>query len=137
MPPFFGVSSTGAAKDAPIRRAPRPAARVADLASIGIPPNNASCSSSPLFIEPDRRQILVDVMARADFPALYIRSVGNDAIPPQYPNLVGLCIEHIFLEIAHQSALLGEFGLAQHLVVEINLHRAFIVAILCAVAQTL
>src|SRR5260370_40697250 len=116
MPPFFGVSSTGAAKDAPIRRAPRPAARVADLASIGIPPNNASCSSSPLFIEPDRRQILVDVITRADFPAHYIRSVGHDAIPPQYPNLGGPCTEHISLQTAHQSPPLGQSSHAPHLV---------------------
>ena len=36
-----------------------------------------------LFVEPDRRQILVQVMARADLPAFDIGPVGHDPIPPQ------------------------------------------------------
>jgi hypothetical protein len=44
-------------------------------------------------------------MARADLPALHIRPVGDDAVPPQHRKLVRLGIDHPLLELAHQDAL--------------------------------
>ena len=57
-------------------------------------------------------------MAGADLPALNIRSVRHHPVPPQQKDLVRLIIEHAFLEIAHQRALLREVRLVQHPVVE-------------------
>src|SRR5689334_4137115 len=108
MPPSRGVSATGVVTGAAINRAPRLVISIADLVSIGIPPRKASCSPRLLFIEPDRRQVLVDEVTRADLPPLHIRLVGNDAVPPYHPDLVRLGVDHVFLEIAHQGALLGK-----------------------------
>ena len=42
-------------------------------------------------------------------------------------------IDHVFLELAHQRALLVEIGLAQHLVVEIDFRWVFVIAVVCGV----
>src|SRR5215469_9985579 len=60
-----------------------------------------------LLIQPDRRQILVQVMARTDLPALHVISVGDDPVPPQHRKLVRLGIDHVPLEFSHQTTLLG------------------------------
>src|SRR5215813_11394217 len=60
-----------------------------------------------LPVQPNRRQILVEVMAGTDLPAFHIISVGDDPIPPQHRILVRLGVDHVFLEFAHQTALLG------------------------------
>src|SRR5215472_5543217 len=71
------------------------------------------------FVEPDRAEILVEVMARADPPPLDVGSVRNDPVPPQQEHGVRLVVEHVFLKLAHQRALFGCVGLAQHLLIEI------------------
>src|SRR5271167_1430871 len=58
-----------------------------------------------LFVQPDCRQVLIDEMARADFPALHVRAVRDAAEPPHDPGLVRLVVDHVFLEFPHQAAL--------------------------------
>src|SRR5271166_3110353 len=79
------------------------------------------------FIEPDRCQVLIEVVTRADLPALDVGGVGNDPIPPQHPDRMGLGIYREFLELAHQGALLGKVGLAQHLVIEVDFGLVFVI----------
>ena len=67
-----------------------------------------------LFVEPDRPQILIDVMARTHFPAFNIASVGHDAVPPQQEDFVGLGIKDQRFELAHELPLSCEIGLPQH-----------------------
>src|ERR1700740_2960489 len=71
-----------------------------------------------LFVQPNRRQILVEVMTGADLPPLHIGSIRNDAVPPQHWELVRLGIDHMLLEFAHQTALFGGVGLVQHRLVK-------------------
>src|SRR5262245_33064885 len=53
-----------------------------------------------LFGEPDRVQLLVEVVARRDRPALHLRAVGNDAVPLQGVEVVDLVVEQPALELA-------------------------------------
>src|SRR5262249_14122499 len=84
------------------------------------------------LIQPDGRQILVDEMAWADLPALYIRPVGHGAIPIGDPHRVRLGIEDISLEFTHQRALPGGVRLVQHLFVERHLVRIFELGVIAA-----
>jgi len=85
---------------------------------------------SVLSIEPDRRQVLVDELARADLPALDIGAIRHDPIPPQYADLVRLGVQHVFFEVANQVPLLGEIGLAQHPLVEIDFPLVLILPVI-------
>src|SRR3954447_9277652 len=73
------------------------------------------------LVQPYRREVLVDEMAWADFPALYIRPVRHGAIPIGDPHRVRLGIKDIFLEFSHQRALPDGVRLVQHLLVERHL----------------
>src|SRR5215471_17850949 len=115
MPPDFGVSP--AAAGAVSATAPRSAAGRASLVHI-VP----SCSTI-LFVEPHRRQILVQIMAGADLPALHICAVGNNTVVPEQKYFVSLAIENMLLEIAHQGPLLRELGFMQHPIVQLDLRR--------------
>src|SRR5260370_6865905 len=75
-------------------------------------------------------------MARADLPSLHIRLVRDDAVPPDYPDLVRLGVDHVFLEVAHQGALLGKVGLTEHFAVEIQLLLILEVPIICRINRT-
>src|SRR5215468_9603793 len=116
MPPRFGFSSApvGVGADA-AKATPTPAAHNANLSVI------RNLQWSPLLVEPDRAEILVQVMARADLPALDIGSVRHDPVPPQQKHSVRLVIKHVFLKFAHHRALSCRIGLAQHLLIEIDL----------------
>src|SRR4029077_9420855 len=59
--------------------------------------------------------------------------VRHDPVPPQYPNHVGLVIEHVLFEPAHQEALLRRIGFAQHLFIKLDLTRIVVVAVVLAV----
>src|SRR5216683_5980470 len=124
MPPYFGVSSAGAG--AANAAAPRNAANIADLISTKLLP-------AFLLVEPDLRQILVDEVRRADLEPLHIGPVGHDPVPPQHPNHMGLFVEHVFFEPAHQLALLLGIGLVQHLVVKIDLLWVVVISVILAV----
>ena len=54
-----------------------------------------------LFIEPDRRQVLVEIMTWADFPALHICVMWHHSVPPQQKDVVRFGVENVFLEVAH------------------------------------
>src|SRR5690242_4018709 len=56
-----------------------------------------------LLVEPDRRQILIDVVARADLPALYVRPIRDDPVVPGRHQHMRLGIEHVFFEFTHQG----------------------------------
>src|SRR6516162_6727573 len=104
MPPCLGVSSAAASG----------AAASSDPILI------ASSCSAELFIEPNRRQILIEIMAGADPPALHIRAVRNNTVIPEQEYLVGLAVENVLLEVAHQGPLLRELGFMQHPIVQID-----------------
>src|SRR6266849_4901697 len=101
MPPRFGVSSP-AAGIATASTATRPAANrnANSMVSSGfaaIRGSSAGCRRCRLFVEPNRRQILVEVMARADLPAFDISMMRNRSVPPQEEDLVRLGIEDMLL----------------------------------------
>src|SRR5882757_44139 len=72
-------------------------------------------------------------MARADLPAFDIRPVGNHPVVPKQKDCVRLSVEHIFLEIPYQRPLFRRVGLAQHLVVEVDLLGVLKVSVVCGV----
>src|SRR5271169_7263291 len=76
----------------------------------------ASAPAAPfrLPVQPDRCQVLIQVMARADLPALDVRPIGDDPVPPQHRKLVRFAVDHVLLELAHQDALFSGIGLVQH-----------------------
>src|SRR4029077_14246479 len=76
-------------------------------------------------------------MARADFPAFDIGPMWDDAVPPYDPDFVRLGIEHVFFEVAHQGALLGKVGLAEHFAVEIQLLLVFEIPVISRINRTL
>src|ERR1700674_2363766 len=45
---------------------------------------NRSHTTVVLLVEPDRRQVLVDIMARAHLPAFDIAAIQHDAVAPPY-----------------------------------------------------
>src|SRR5215472_2667123 len=49
---------------------------------------------------------------------------------------MSLVVEHVFLEIARQRSLLRQIGLAQHLVVEIDLLGVIEISIVCRIDRT-
>ena len=60
--------------------------------------------------EPDTREILVQVMARADFPSFDVRAVGNDPVPPQGQEHMRLLVERALFIFAHDLPLLRRVG---------------------------
>src|SRR5215472_15559636 len=69
-------------------------------------------------------------MARTDLPALRIRSVGNDPVPPQHRIFVCLGVDHPLFELAHQSALFGAIGLVQHRLIQIDFVLIVVVSVI-------
>src|SRR6516225_1966207 len=124
MPPNFGASPANAVTCAVPMIATRLATHSPDWIAI-----SSSCSSV-LFIEPDLRQVLINEVRRADFPALHIRTIRNYPVPPQHPDHVALFVEHVFLEPAHQRALLCRVGFVQNLFIEVDLSLVFELAII-------
>src|SRR5260370_4507150 len=73
------------------------------------PPDGESglgCSTAWLLIQPNVREILVDVVARTDLPALHVGPVGDDPIPPRRHDRVGLSVEDVGLAFAPHAAQL-------------------------------
>src|SRR5262249_26127872 len=54
-----------------------------------------------LLVEPHVGQVLVEVMAWADLPALHVGAQRNDAVPIGHHHFVSLGVEHALLERAH------------------------------------
>src|SRR5262245_5753974 len=77
------------------------------------------CDTVSLLVEPDAGQILVDVVARRDLPALEVRAMGDDAVPPQRDEVVRLLVEHPLFVGAHDPLLLGDVAGAVHGVVQL------------------
>src|SRR5689334_22470233 len=69
-----------------------------------------TCSAVRCFVQPDIRQVLVDVVARTDLPAVHIGTLGDFAVPPDHRKLPRLCIDDASLVLSHQRTLLGEVG---------------------------
>src|SRR5437763_9045070 len=118
MPPRFGASSAAATPPTTATAVSIPAARPRSANPI-LPSRSASlflaCS---LFVEPDRRQILVQEMARADLPALHIGAVRHDAVPPDDLRGVRLGIHQLLLEIDHERVLLLLIAFLLYLVID-------------------
>ena len=66
--------------------------------------------------QPHVAEVLVDVVAWADLPALDVRTVRNDPVPPQGEKLMRLFVESPLLELAHDPTLVGGVGGAVYLV---------------------
>src|SRR5262249_36481373 len=86
-----------------------------------------------LLVEPHVGQVLIDVVARADLPALHIRSRGDDAIPPPRHPHVYLGVENVFFELADHRSLLGRIGLVEERLIERNLLLVVVVAVVLGV----
>src|SRR5690242_8672613 len=69
---------------------------------------------SQLPIQPDGRQVLVDVMTRAYLEAFNIASVRHDAVTPEQEGFVRLGVQHSLLELAHQVTLPRKIRLTKH-----------------------
>src|SRR2546422_1034122 len=110
VPPRFGVcANAGSAPRA--RRVTAIAQNRAALAIAFLLAPRLGVASAVLFVEPDRRQILINIKARADLPPLKVGAVRHDAVLPQHEYLVRLFVEHAFLEGAHRRTLLRWIGL--------------------------
>src|SRR6058998_2601217 len=72
------------------------------------------CARALLLVEPDSGQILIEVMARGYLPALDVRAVGDDPVPPQRDEIVRLAVEHPLLVGADDPLLLGDVAGAVH-----------------------
>src|ERR1043166_4262595 len=86
--------------------------RAVALRDAGLRPAPQGDGLQKLLIQPYVRQVLVEVVARADLPALDVGAVRNDPVPPRRHEHVGLGVENVFLEFADQRPLLGGVGLA-------------------------
>src|SRR5687768_9509086 len=75
------------------------------------------CSTS-IGRQPDVRQALVQVVARAHFPALEARVVRHGAMPPEDDDLVRFGIQHVLVELAQQPLELLGVGLVHDLLVQ-------------------
>src|SRR5438105_11095724 len=69
-------------------------------------------------------------MARADLPALHIRAVRHDPVPPQRRDVMYLIVERVPFEGPHQCALPRRIGLVQHFLIEIDRRRVVKVSVL-------
>src|ERR1700757_5135257 len=92
-----------------------------------------SATAITLLVQPDRCQILVQIMARADLPALYVVSVGDDPIPPQHRELVRFGIDHVLLEFSHQTTLLGRIRLVEHCLVKLDFLWIVVISIILGI----
>ena len=81
-----------------------------------------------LFVQPDCRQVLIDEMARPDFPALHVRAVRDAPEPPHDPGLVRLVVDHVFLDFSHQAALFGGC-LVQHFLIKVDFLLVLVIAV--------
>ena len=71
-----------------------------------------------LRVEPDFGQVLPDVVAGRDVPALHLLVVDDDAVPPDRRDDLGL-IQQLALEVAQQRNALGTVELSRLLVVQL------------------
>src|SRR5438477_8456686 len=133
MPPRFGVSAAEAGAISPSAASAARALAKRDATIVSSCSSSLSLPPAPSLVEPDRGQVLVDEVRRGDLEPLDVGAVGHDAVPPQRIDLVRLLIEHVILEFAHQGALLLRVGLVQHRVVELDLARILVVAVILTV----
>src|ERR1043166_424687 len=86
--------------------------RAVALRDAGLRPAPQGDGLQKLLIQPYVRQVLVEIVARADLPALEVGAVRNDAVPPRRHQHVRLGFEDVFLELTDQRPLFGSIGLA-------------------------
>src|SRR6516225_7305607 len=67
----------------PIRLHPRRPGAMAEMGTGSRRCDEMVWSASTSFVEPDRAEVLIEVMARADLPAFDIGPVRHDPVPPQ------------------------------------------------------
>src|SRR5260370_7326800 len=72
-------------------------------------------------------------MRRGDFEPLDVGAVGHDPVPPQYPDHVRLVLQHELFELAHQHPLPRRIGLAQHLLVKVDLLGIVVISVVLAI----
>src|SRR6516164_9876254 len=61
------------------------------------------CTTHPALgsAEPNRRQILVGVVARADLPAVDVRAQRHQPIPPKRVDIMRLLVQHALVVLEH------------------------------------
>src|SRR5437016_797974 len=117
MPPRFGVSAPLAGRASNSNAAaPTANSTLHFMSSSLIARIGAGCIVRPsagskpirrrLFVEPDRRQVLIDEMAGADLPAFDVAAVRHDAVPPDDLGGVRLGVHHQLLKGEHSGFLL-------------------------------
>ena len=77
-------------------------------------------SATTSLVEPDRSQILIDIVARPDLPAFDVCAVGHDPLPPQQVDRMSLLVEDVFGEFKQIGPLLGLVEFAQLAVVHLD-----------------
>ena len=82
-----------------------------------------------LLGEPDGIQLVVEVVARRDLPALDLARVGNDPLPLERQEVVDLLVEEALLELADQRLALLRVGGPRLLLVEVVQHPVGVAAV--------
>src|SRR5262249_14949614 len=80
-PDFFSLVPLGPVRVCLVYRNLR-AASIMRTLSLRLGPGAAQDLTRTLFVEPDRSEILIDVMARADLPAFHIAAIRHDPVAP-------------------------------------------------------
>src|SRR5713226_7905053 len=81
-----------------------------------------------LFAEPDRIELVVQVVAGRDRPAAHLAEVGDDPVPLKGVDVVHLFVVEALLEGAEQLPPLFRLGGAGLLRVEVIHHRVLVLA---------
>src|SRR5262245_2646534 len=82
-----------------------------------------------LLVQPDIREVLVQVVAGTDLPAAHVGPLGNDAEPVRCDDAVGHRVERVDLVGAHGGTLRLGIALVQHLVVKLDRLGIVVVAV--------
>src|SRR3546814_10261749 len=67
-----------------------------------------------LLIQPHDIELLREIMARADLPALHLRAMRNDPVPPDRHEGVRMVVERHLFVFTHGLALLRRVRLLVH-----------------------
>jgi hypothetical protein len=59
-------------------------------------------SSRSSLRQPHVAQVLIDVVARADFPSLEAAAVRHDSLPPEHGELIGLLADGAFFHLPQE-----------------------------------
>src|SRR5262245_3090027 len=114
----FGPLLCLQAKSSTPRRAPR-APWPPSSPCCGVTSSTLLMMCDTLLVQPNVCQVLVQIVARRDLPALHVRAHRHDAVPECHRQLMRLVVDAL-LQLAHPHARLVDIGLLQHPVVDVD-----------------